>query len=1162
MNITEFLHNLSSQNVELWVDGDKLRYRAPEEILTPAILNEIKQHKLEIINFLKSRAAIPNTFPLSYGQQALYFLYKLEPLNAAYNVAVTLRIRSHLDVSALRLAVESLIARHPMLRATFREQDGELFQEIDSDYEACFEEVDASSLTFDELKQKVVQTYQRPFNLETGPIVQATLFYVKDQDYVLLLNIHHIACDGWSIWILVDELLLLYAAQKKGVAASLPPINFTYKDFVNWQAQLLSSSQKESMQAYWQQQLAGELPVLNLATDKPRPPVQNYHGASHSFQLSPELVQKLKELAKLEGVTLYTVILAAFQVLLHRYTGQEDILLGSPTAGRSKAEFAQIVGYFVNPVVLRANFSSNPTFQTFLAQVSSTVLGAIAHQDYPFPLLVEQLQPKRDQSRSPVFQVFFVLQKTHLASMRDLLTQNETQIRTGDLLLEPFEILQQEGQEQFDLFLDMIEANKLLLGGFKYNTDLFDSSTIERMAAHFQNLLLAIVENPSHKVGELPLLSEAERHQLLVEWNDTESVYPKNKCIHQLFEEQVERTPDAVALVFEEQQLTYRQLNIRANQLAHYLQTLGVKPEVLVGICVERSFEMLVGLLGILKAGGAYVPLDPTYPQQRLSYMLDDSQVSVLLTQQKLVAGLPNHEAVVVCLDTDWDNITQQSPQNLVNNLTSENLAYTIYTSGSTGKPKAVQILHRAVVNFLCTMQQQPGITAEDVLVGVTTFTFDIASLEIFLPIIVGARLVMAKREVASDGKQLLNLLVANGATIMQATPATWQLMLEAGWQTGNQLKILCGGETLSPKLASQLQTRSTSLWNVYGPTETTIWSLISQVESQKDIKDIIPIGHPIANTKAYILDKFLQPVPIGVPGELYIGGDGLARGYLNRPELTQEKFIPNPFSTSKSQRLYKTGDLARYRRDGNIEFLGRIDDQVKLRGFRIELAEIEVKLLENPDVREAVVLAREVQPGNKQLVAYIVLNQKYLECSQEQSQLQKNIIQNIKSYLREFLPEYMIPNTIMVLESLPLSPNGKVNKRALPTPQILQPQTLANNEVPQTEAEAMLAAIWREVLQLEKVGIYDNFFDLGGHSLLIAKVTAKIQEVFGQEISPIEIFKYPTIHSFANYLNKNINKKSSATQSQERADLRTLRIASKQTQSQLRQKTRSKHNK
>lgn len=1040
--------------------------------------------------------------PLSYGQQALWFLYQSAPKSAAYNTAFPVRIRSKVVVPALLSAFQKLIDRHAALRTTFPTQGGKPIQEICGYQQVCFEEIDASAWNWDELTRRVVEAYQRPFDLEQGPVLRVSLFTCSEQDHVLLLTIHHIASDGWSLWMLLEELRVLYLAQKTGTQASLPSLALSYADYVDWQAERVAGSDGEKLLSYWQQQLAGELPVLNLPTDRPRPPVQTYHGDSHPFKLNEKLTQRLKEMAKAEAATLYETLLAAFQALLYRYTGQEDILVGSPF-GRNQGKFTGIVGYFVNPVVLRAHFADNPTFKAFLSQVRETVSAARTHQNYPFPLLVEQLQPNRDPSRSPLFQVLFVLQQPQSRELADLVTPSETGARVdwGGLELEFFPMPTEEGQ--FDLTLEMVEAKKSLFGFFKYNTDLFDAATITRMVGHFETLLEAIVVAPEQPISKLPLLTANERQQL-EEWNKTQVDYLQEACIHQLFESQVERTPDAVAVIFEQEHLTYRELNCRANQLAHYLINLGVKSEVLVGICVERSLDMLVGLLGILKAGGAYVPLDPAYPQERLAFMLEDAQVPVLLTQQQLVEKLPNRGSQVVCLDRDREAIAGQREENPNSEVTPNNLAYTIYTSGSTGKPKGVQIPHCAVVNLLNSMEQQPGLTNQDVLLSVTTLSFDIAALELFLPISVGARLILTSREVASDGTQLLEKLASSGATAMQATPATWRLLLEAGWQGSNRLKILCGGEALPRELVNQLLHRSASLWNLYGPTETTIWSLVYKVESEECL---VSIGKPIANTQIYLLDSHLQPVPVGVPGELHIGGVGLARCYLNRPELTAEKFIFHSFSNQPGVRLYKTGDLARYLADGNIEFLGRIDHQVKVRGFRIELGEIEALLVQHPAVRQATVIAREDIPGDRRLVAYVVPNQELVPTS---SELRYSLIKQ--------LPSYMVPSAIVMLDTLPLTPNGKIDRRALPTPDTSSIKE-ASFAPPRDSLEQQLAQIWEEVLDVRFVGIRDNFFDLGGYSLLAVRLMARIQQQFGENMPLATLFQSPTIEQLADIL-------------------------------------------
>jgi amino acid adenylation domain-containing protein len=906
---------------------------------------------------------------------------------------------------------------------------------------------------------------------------------------------HHIISDGWSMGVLIQEVAAVYEAFCVGKPSPLPELPIQYADFAIWQREWLQGQVMETELAYWQQQLSNPPSLLQLPTDYPRPAVQTGQGATQSFSLSPNLTDALKALSRQENVTLFMTLLAAFTTLLNRYTGQDDILVGSPIANRNRPEVEGLIGFFVNTLVLRNHLSGNLSFRELLSQVREVCLAAYAHQNLPFEKLVEALNLERNLSHNPLFQVMFALQN---APQEDL--------AISGLTVSPLRV--ETGTAQFDLSLNIVETEQGLIGSLNYSTDLFESATITRMVGHFQTLLEGIVANPNQRLGDIGLLTARERQQLLVEWNDTHTDYPKDQCIHQLFEAQVERTPDAVAVVFEDQQLTYRELNARANQLAHYLQRLGVKPEVLVGICVERSLEMVVGLLGILKAGGAYVPLDPSYPQERLSYILADSGVEVLLTQQSLLESLPEHQARVVCLDTDWGAIEQHSQENLDAGVDSDNLAYVIYTSGSTGQPKGVQICHHSLVNFLNSMSHFPGLAQEDTFYAVTTISFDIAALELYLPLTVGAKVVVASREIASNPDWLLSELFSSKITVMQATPATWQMLLAGGWSSSYPLKVLCGGEALSAQLAHQILETGSELWNLYGPTEATIWSTIYQVGAKKTVattKDALSsIGCPIANTQIYILDKHLQPVPLGVAGELYIGGDGLARGYLNRPELTQEKFIPNPFDNSLSERLYKTGDLARYLSDGKIEFLGRIDHQVKIRGFRIELGEIEVVLNTHPQIQQAVVIATEDTAGNKGLVAYLVTRDESLTSKQ------------LREFLFSKLPEYMVPSAFVTLDTLPLTPNGKVDRRALPASCAARPELEKPLAKPRTFVEEILVSLWLDILGLEQVGIYDNFFELGGHSLLATQVIYRVRSALQVELPLRCLFESPAIAQLA----------------------------------------------
>ncbi len=1180
-------------------------------------INLSPQEKRELLAKLLQEKASQQKYshPLSCGQQSLWFLHQNTPESAAYNVAFTARICSQVDATTLRHVFQTLINRHPSLRSTFSLQEGQPIQTVHGYQEVYFKEIDAATDTDDEFKRRVVETYQLPFDFGQGPLLRVNLLTRSVTDHVLLLTVHHIVNDGWSLWLQLNELSLLYPAQKAGQVATLPPLKMPYKDFVQWQAELLAGPEGEKLWEYWQKQLSGDLPVLNLPTDRPYPPVQSHQGASVTFRLPIELTQQLKGLAQTSKATLYMIILAAFQVLLHRYTSQEDILVGSPVTGRSQSEFAGIVGHFINMLVLRAKFDNNLTFTAFLEQVRQTVLGALAHQDYPFPVLVKHLQPNRDPSRSPIFQVVFALQKPQQygkqsGELADLLGTNDPNFRVnlGELLLAPFEMVQQEGQ--FDLSLEMMEVKTSLVGVFKYNTDLFDATTITRMVGHFKTLLEGIVVNPKQHVFKLPLLTEEERQQLLVEWNDTATDYPQDKCIHQLFEAQVEKKPDAVAVVFEDQQLSYQELNTRANQLAHHLQTLGVKPEVLVGICVERSLEMIIGLLGILKAGGAYVPLDPKYPQARLAFMLEDAQVQTLVTQQPLLATFTKHKLPsIVCLDTDWQAaIFMESEENPKGLATPENIAYVIYTSGSTGKPKGVMVAHQGLCNLAMAQFFCFGVQPKDRILQFSSLSFDASIWEIVMAWASGAALYLGTREALLAGSPLFQLLNDKAITTVTLPPS---VLASLPMDTLPSLQTIIVAGEVCPAEFVDYWIHECQFFNAYGPTETTVCATVFKCT---DDNKNPPIGSPIANTQVYVLDATnLQQVPIGIPGELYIGGVGLARGYLNRPVLTAEKFIPNPFSNDPVARLYKTGDLVRYLSDGNIEYLGRIDHQVKIRGFRIELEEIEAVLNQDSTVREAIVIAREDEPGNKRLVAYIVsklilerlpiqsvcvaefgdeppitlntedisyngvglvgvpptcqadqnvrlrlqlpdemeelcLKGRVAWCqeqragiqftltSAEQTQLDKRIenlfetqgfmkvIQrtstaHLRDVLKEKLPDYMVPASFVFLSAIPLTPNGKIDRKALPNPQTLRLEDEASYIAPETEIEHKIATVWQSVLQINKVGIHDNFFDLGGNSLLIIQVQNKLVEVLNKEVPVVAFFQYPTIYALAHYL-------------------------------------------
>jgi len=1108
MNLSFFLQELSIKGWKLWSDQGRLRYRAPNNEATASVLDQLKADKLDILKLLQEQPHLLEVYPLSYGQRALWFLWQLAPASPAYNVAFNCCIRSQVDVAALQKVFQTLTERHPILRSTFPKLGTEPIQQIHPEQLVDFQQIDGTTWHPEDLKKQVIAAYQTPFNLEHGPVMRVKLFTRSAQEHILLLVIHHITGEGWSIGLLLDELKVLYPAFKTGQVVNLPPPEHSHPDYVHWQRNLIESPEGERLWNYWQQELAGELPVLNLPTDNPRPSVQSYKGASYPLHLSESLTQQLKELAQSEGTTLYTLLLAAFQVLLHRYTGQADILVGSPTASRHRPEFTQIVGYLVNPVVLRANLSGNPSFRAFLAHVRQKVVAAIAHQDYPFALIVERLQPERDLSRSPLFQACFVWQK--LQQTPDVLKLYSSEVGTtvewGGLVLEPFEMPQQEGQ--FDLTLEIAETDSFLVGDLKYNTDLFHEDTIARMVGHWQTLLNAIVTNPDQSVGELPLLTEQQRYQLLVEWNPT-TTYPVSQCIHQWFETQVQRTPDAIAVVFADQQLTYQQLNERGNQLAHYLQSLGVKPEVFVGLCVERSLEMIVGLLAILKAGGAYVPLDPAYPTERLAYMLADAHISVLVTQDKLKAILPppTSALVTVTLDSDWQLIAQQSTENPVSGVQPDHLMYIIYTSGSTGEPKGVLIPHSNVVRLFQATQDWFEFNPEDVWTLFHSYAFDFSVWELWGALIYGGRLVVVPYDISRSPEEFYQLLSQEQVTVLNQTPGAFRQLIQADEILGDahplSLRwVIFGGEALELQSLKpwweRHGDRTPTLINMYGITETTVHVTYRPLQSADLDQAASVIGRAIPDLQLYILDPQGQPVPIGIPGEMYVSGAGLARGYLNRPELTEQRFIPHPFSTDPEARLYKTGDLARYLPSGDIEYLGRIDNQVKVRGFRIELGEIEAVLASHHKIRQAVVLAQADLSGNQRLIAYLV------------PQGEPPTTGELRDVLKQRLPEYMIPSAFVVLEAMPLNQNGKVDRHALPEPEA-DGGRLGALVPPQTLTQELIATIFTDVLGVP-VGIYDNFFELGGHSLLATQIISRLRQAFELDLPMRSLFESPTV--------------------------------------------------
>lgn len=983
MKTVEFLSYLRSLDIKVSVDGDRLRCNAPEGTLTPELRAELTERKAELISFLRQVNLNPSTpvislssvsrnkvLPLSFAQQRLWFLEQLMPGNPFYNVPCSVRFIGQLDNAALEQTFNEILRRHEALRTTFVMVEGQPAQAIAPALSVPLRLVDLRQLPATErevaAQQIATQEAQRPFNLNAGPLLRVTLLQLDTADHVLLMNLHHIIADGWSLGVLVREIQALYTAFSSGLPSPLEELPIQYADFAIWQLGWLQGEVLADQLTYWQQQLH-DIPILNLPTDRPRPALPSFRGATQLLELPPTLSQALEALSQQEGVTLFMTLLAAFQTLLYRYTQQDDIAVGSPIANRNRKEIEPLIGFFVNSIVMRTNLSGNPTFRELLARVREVALLAYAHQDLPFEKLVEELQPERDLSRNPLFSVVFALQNAPMEKLElPGLTLNPWKFDAGTTRFDLEFHLWERSEEHCGLWG---ERSQGLSGFVAYSTDLFERATIARMVGHFQTLLEEIVANPNQRVATLPLLTTDERHQLLMGWNDTKAFYGNEVCIHQLFEATVELSPDAIAVVFVDAQLTYRELNQRANQLAHHLQQLGVAPEVLIGIFLERSLEMMVAVLGILKAGGAYVPLDPTYPRDRLSFMLADAQVPILLTQQSLVETIPASPVQVVCVDKDWEVIAGQSQNNPISSVTADNLAYVIYTSGSTGKPKGVLVHHRGLYNVALSQIRVFNLRRENRILQFGSLSFDASIFEIMMALPVGATLYLAPKEARLPGSDLIQLLRDKAITNVLLPPAVL-----AGVPSENLpalQMVISGGEACSSEIVERWAA-GRQFFNAYGPTEVTIWATVAQL-SDSSAKP--PIGRPIANTQIYILDADLEPVPIGVAGELYIGGVGSARGYLNRPELTAQQFIPHPFSNEPGTRLYKTGDLARYRHDGNIEFLGRIDDQVKLRGFRIELGEIETVLNQHPAVRETVVIAHEDVSDNKRLIAYVALN-------------------------------------------------------------------------------------------------------------------------------------------------------------------------------------------
>ncbi|HEV2707208.1 MAG TPA: amino acid adenylation domain-containing protein [Pyrinomonadaceae bacterium] len=1041
-----------------------------------------------------------NLYPPSIDQERLWFIDQLQPGNTAYNIFTASRLRGPLDVSAMRRAANELLRRHEVLRTTFKVVEGQPMQFIAPTLELSMTPVDLGSLPEAEREAEalrlVIEDVSAPFDLEQGPLVRAGLLRLHELDHVFYLNMHHSITDRWSAAVIEQEIGALYYAFLQGQPSPLPELPIQFVDYAVWQRERMRGEIYQEQLAYWKKQLEGAPFVLELPADSPRPAIQTFRGARVYFHLSHSLLEALRELSRVEGVTMYMTLMAAYKLLLYRYTGQEDMLVGCSIANRDRPETQNLVGFLLNLLVLRTDMSGNPTFRELLARERETALGAYAHQDLPFGKLVQELRPRQDPSRNPIAQAAFIY-----LDFPELTTMESMGLKVTPLVID-------NGASRFDLTLALTETSDGFDGSFEYIEGLYARPRIERMAKHLETLLLHIVANPDQRIRELPLLTPQERHQLLSDFNNTQHELPPTRTIHQLFEAQVERTPDAPALEFAGTSLTYRELNNRANRLAQHLRALGVRPEVRVGLLMERSAEQIIGLLGVLKAGGAYVPVEAKTPRERIRYVLADAGVRVLVTHGELTEGLVAEDVSVVEIDK-LDGAGGDAKREAVAwEVDGDNAAYVIYTSGSTGQPKGVVVSHANLVNtMLAPFSPKPEpITASLLLMS---YAFDGSILSIFTALTQGAKLLVPREGQQADPTQVARLIAESDISTIFTVPSFYELLLEQA--QAEQLRTLrvvhVGGEACTPELVGRHQELlpQTRLFNLYGPTETTVWCTSYEFRAGDADKPIL-IGRPSHNTQTYVLDEHLQLAPLGIAGELFIGGRGVARGYLNRPELTAERFIPHPYSSEPGARLYRTGDRARFVSSGEIEYLGRLDHQVKLRGYRVELGEIEAILTEQEGVQDAAVIVREDEPGNKRLVAYLAV-----EGEQEEGSANK-----LRDALKEKLPEYMIPSAFVLLEKLPQTTSGKVNRQALPAPDAAQTTPEASYVAPRNMTEEMLAKLWGSVLGQERVSIEGNFFELGGDSLLATKLAYQVRKVFEIELPLTALFRHPTIAELA----------------------------------------------
>ncbi len=1073
-----------------------------KQALIKKYLQSRKSHQAESVPVIPRRHE-SGPAPLSFAQEQIWLHCQFA--KDLYNESVTVYRRGPLDVPTLRRSLAEIIRRHEAWRTSFKVIEGQPVQVVHPPYEPSLEVIDLRHLAGDQREAESLRLGRErarvPFDMERGPLLRAMLVQFGDEEHRLYLFLHHIIFDGFSVYnVFLPELVTVYKSFLAGQASPLGELQLQYADFAQWQRKSLDEAQLKESRAYWSSQLDGEIPVLELPTDHPRPALQSFRGAMHRFAFPKSLSDSLHQLANHEHTSFFTTILACFAALLRRYSSQEDFVLGTVTSGRKHRELESLLGCFQNPLALRLRLAGDPSFRELLTHTRDVTLSALSHDNAPFERLVEELSVRRDTSRNPVFPVMF-----------SLVPPTPTFEAGWDLNQLDLEI----GTAKFDLDLELDDRPAGLQGRFVYCTDLFDAATMERMAGHFQTMLEAIVADPEQRISRLPMLSAAEQRQF-AEWNRTETQYPRELCMHELVEAQVARTPNASAVEHGSLSLTYRELNQRANQLAHFLEKRGIGPESKVGICLRRSLELPVALLAVLKSGAACVPLDPAYPKERLTYMLEDSQTSLVLTQAGLLAEVTDFDAEVVNLDADWKLFAGESREDVRSGVKPENLAYVIYTSGSTGKPRGVLLTHSGLVNHNVAAAQLFGLTPADRMAQFASISFDIAVEEIFPTWIAGGALVVREEDASLAVGDFLRWVEEKHVTALDLPTAYWHELVRElsesalGLPESLRMVIVGGEKASSAALATWRKLAGPRVrWvNTYGPTETSVIVTSFEPKASEEIPAVLPIGRPIANTRIYILGKNLQPLPVGIAGDLYVAGPGLARGYLNRPEITTEKFIPDPFCKEPGARMYKTGDLARYLASGEIEFAGRTDDQVKIRGYRVELEEIEAVLGAHSGVREVVVVARENASGEKSLVAYVVPSREQVPTASE-----------IRSYLKQKLPHYMVPSAFVLLEAMPKTPNGKVDKRAMPAPKASDLAEAQEYVAPTDELETQLTKIWETVLDKKPIGIRDNFFELGGHSLLAARLMHRIEQSLGQRLPLAALLQAPTVEQLSGLL-------------------------------------------